>query len=134
MVSTLQNVMNVIDIVAIMPYFITLGTVIADESKQNNQAMSLAILRVIRLVRVFRIFKLSRHSKGLQILGQTLKASMRELGLLMFFLFIGVVLFSSAVYFAESELPDNNFRYYSLMPGFVFFCFFLPSFLLSVCL
>ena len=43
-----------------MPYFITLGTVIGDNSKSNNQAMSLAILRVIRLVRVFRIFKLSR--------------------------------------------------------------------------
>jgi len=75
--------------------------------------MSLALLRVIRLVRVFRIFKLSRHSKGLQILGQTIKASMRELGLLIFFLFICVVLFSSAIYFAEtpggshfSSIPD----------------------------
>lgn len=104
-----RDVMNMIDIIAIIPYFITLATVVAEEEdkllnlprapvspqdKSTNQAMSLAILRVIRLVRVFRIFKLSRHSKGLQILGRTLKASMRELGLLIFFLFIGK--FSSA--------------------------------------
>uniref|UniRef100_A0A1I8GYQ9 BTB domain-containing protein n=1 Tax=Macrostomum lignano TaxID=282301 RepID=A0A1I8GYQ9_9PLAT len=97
-----KNMMNSIDIVAIIPYFITLGTVIADDSR-SNQAMSLAILRVIRLVRVFRIFKLSRHFKGLQILGQTLRASVRELGLLVFFLLISVILFSSAVYFAEAD-------------------------------
>ena len=74
------------------------------------------ILRIIRLVRVFRIFKLSRHSKGLQILGQTLKASMRELGLLIFFLFIGVILFSSAVYFAEVDEPESHFS--SIPDGF----------------
>lgn len=107
-----KNIMNSIDIMAIVPYFITLGTVIADDQKNttNNQAMSLAILRVIRLVRVFRIFKLSRHSKGLQILGQTLKASLRELGLLIFFLIIGVVLFSSAVYFAEADSDQTYFK------------------------
>uniref|UniRef100_A0A3B5LJV2 Ion transport domain-containing protein n=1 Tax=Xiphophorus couchianus TaxID=32473 RepID=A0A3B5LJV2_9TELE len=106
------NIMNIIDIVAIIPYFITLGTELAErpeDSQAGQQAMSLAILRVIRLVRVFRIFKLSRHSKGLQILGQTLKASMRELGLLIFFLFIGVILFSSAVYFAEADEPHSQF-------------------------
>ena len=100
------------DIVAIIPYFITLGTELAErpeDGQAGQQAMSLAILRVIRLVRVFRIFKLSRHSKGLQILGQTLKASMRELGLLIFFLFIGVILFSSAVYFAEADEADSQF-------------------------
>uniref|UniRef100_A0AAV2LZ00 BTB domain-containing protein n=1 Tax=Knipowitschia caucasica TaxID=637954 RepID=A0AAV2LZ00_KNICA len=47
--------------------------------------------------------------QGLQILGQTLKASMRELGLLIFFLFIGVILFSSAVYFAEADEPQSQF-------------------------
>ncbi|KAJ6668473.1 hypothetical protein lerEdw1_011955 [Lerista edwardsae] len=117
-----RNIMNIIDIVAIIPYFITLGTELAQEQQKElqpgggsagnggqQQAMSLAILRVIRLVRVFRIFKLSRHSKGLQILGQTLKASMRELGLLIFFLFIGVILFSSAVYFAEADDPESHF-------------------------
>uniref|UniRef100_A0A3P8RQG5 Potassium voltage-gated channel subfamily A member 2 n=1 Tax=Amphiprion percula TaxID=161767 RepID=A0A3P8RQG5_AMPPE len=75
------NIMNIIDIVAIIPYFITLARswqTRPEDGQAGQQAMSLAILRVIRLVRVFRIFKLSRHSKGLQILGQTLKASMRE--------------------------------------------------------
>jgi potassium voltage-gated channel Shaker-related subfamily A protein len=106
----LKSMMNIIDIVAIAPYFITLFTVLADEKTKSSQAMSLAILRVIRLVRVFRIFKLSRHSKGLQILGQTLRASLQELALLMFFLFIGVILFSSAVYFAEQTEPESFFK------------------------
>ncbi|XP_028928726.1 potassium voltage-gated channel subfamily A member 7 [Ornithorhynchus anatinus] len=104
-----KNVMNLIDFMAIIPYFVALGTEFARQRGVGQPAMSLAILRVIRLVRVFRIFKLSRHSKGLQILGQTLRASMRELGLLIFFLFIGVILFSSAVYFAEADREDTSF-------------------------
>lgn len=79
-------------------------------TQQPNQTASLAVLRIVRLVRVFRIFKLSRHSKGLQILGRTIRASMRELGLLMFFLGICIVLFSSAVYFAELDSPYSHFR------------------------
>ncbi|XP_067446323.1 shaker-related potassium channel tsha2-like [Thunnus thynnus] len=104
-----KNLMNLIDVVAIAPYFITLSLDLAEHQGSSQQAASLAILRVIRLVRVFRIFKLSRHSKGLQILGQTLHASLRELGLLIFFLIIGVVLFSSSVYFAEADDPDSGF-------------------------
>ncbi|XP_067104920.1 potassium voltage-gated channel subfamily A member 1 [Osmerus mordax] len=104
-----KNIMNSIDIVSILPYFITLGTDLAQHQGNGQQAMSFAILRIIRLVRVFRIFKLSRHSKGLQILGHTLRASMRELALLIFFLVIGVILFSSAVYFAEADEPSSQF-------------------------
>ncbi|XP_077426617.1 potassium voltage-gated channel subfamily A member 10 [Vanacampus margaritifer] len=106
-----HNLMNIIDIISIIPYFVTVVTelVTKRDKESSGQNMSLAILRIIRLVRVFRIFKLSRHSKGLQILGQTLKASMRELGLLIFFLFIGVILFSSAIYFAEVDEPNTQF-------------------------
>ncbi|XP_054643031.1 potassium voltage-gated channel subfamily A member 10 [Dunckerocampus dactyliophorus] len=105
-----HNLMNIIDIISIIPYFVTVVTELVTKTEESSgQNMSLAILRIIRLVRVFRIFKLSRHSKGLQILGQTLKASMRELGLLIFFLFIGVILFSSAIYFAEVDEPNTQF-------------------------
>ncbi|KAK9534621.1 hypothetical protein VZT92_007054 [Zoarces viviparus] len=103
-----KDVMNTIDFFAIIPYFVTLGTELAKD-KDAHPSVSLALIRVIRLVRVFRIFKLSRHSKGLQILGQTLKASLRELALLIFFLFIGVILFSSAAYFAEVDSTDTAF-------------------------
>lgn len=41
---------------------------------------------------------------------------MRELGLLIFFLFIGVILFSSAVYFAEVDEPESHFS--SIPDGF----------------
>lgn len=104
-----RNALNFIDLIAIVPYFVTLVTILFG-SESTSQTMSLTILRVIRLVRVFRIFKLSRHSKGLQILGRTLHASMRELALLVFFLFIGVVLFSSAVYFAEQDEATTDFK------------------------
>ncbi|XP_056433588.1 potassium voltage-gated channel subfamily A member 7-like isoform X1 [Gadus chalcogrammus] len=103
-----KDVMNIIDFSAILPYFVTLCTELAKDN-DATPAGSLAIIRVIRLVRVFRIFKLSRHSKGLQILGQTLRASMRELGLLIFFLFIGVIIFSSAIYFAEADYAETTF-------------------------
>ncbi|KAL0984379.1 hypothetical protein UPYG_G00140690 [Umbra pygmaea] len=103
-----KDVMNLIDFAAILPFFVTLITELSKDT-EDAPGVSLAIIRVIRLVRVFRIFKLSRHSKGLQILGQTLKASMRELGLLIFFLFIGVILFASAIFFAESEHKNTTF-------------------------
>lgn len=98
-----RSFLNLIDIVAILPYYITLPM-------QDTKASSFGVLRVIRLVRVFRIFKLSRHSRGLQILGHTLRASLRELGLLIFFLLIGVILFSSAVYYAEGGEAGTHFK------------------------
>jgi hypothetical protein len=40
----------------------------------------------------------------------TLKASLRDLALLIFFLFIGVILFSSAVYYAEAGAERSHFK------------------------
>ena len=108
-IKFLKSFLNIIDLVAILPYYITLPL-------DNASGGSFAVLRVIRLVRVFRIFKLSRHSKGLQILGQTLRASMRELGMLIFFMLIVVVLFSSAIYYAEGP-EDNKDTDFTSIPG-----------------
>ena len=116
-IAFFRDIMNVIDFLAITPYFISLVTyAVGDAWESGSQPSSFAILRVIRLVRVFRIFKLSRYSKGLQILGLTIRASLRELGLLIFFLIICVVLFSSAVYFAEADLQAEGLSHFTSIP------------------
>ncbi|RCN38088.1 K+ channel tetramerization domain protein [Ancylostoma caninum] len=56
--SFLTSFLNIIDFIAIAPFFVNL--IWADASKSNS-SMSFAVLRVLRLVRVFRIFKLSRY-------------------------------------------------------------------------
>ena len=97
-----RNFMNWVDIGAVLPFFLTLIY------KQQSEA-ALVIIPFIQLLRVIRILKLSRHSRGLQILGHTLKVSCRELFLLMFFLSIAVVIFSSLIYHAEKGNADTPF-------------------------
>uniref|UniRef100_A0A3G2STZ9 Voltage-gated potassium channel Kv1.7a n=1 Tax=Campylomormyrus compressirostris TaxID=389352 RepID=A0A3G2STZ9_9TELE len=105
----LKDYMNLIDLGSILPFFIEQFSDISRAAEGEDEESTLALFKIVRLVRVFRIFKLSRHSKGLQVLGMTLKASMRELALLVFFLIIGVIIFSSAIFFAEGDKEDTLF-------------------------
>ena len=87
--------MNMIDLLAIMPFYIEL---IAG----NGDDGSLAALRILRVARVFRVLKLGKYSTGMQMFAVVLKRSREPLLLLMFFLFIAVILFGCLIYFAES--------------------------------
>lgn len=99
--SFFTSFLNLIDIVAIVPYYITVILWAIYKEDTQTSAASLAILRVFRLVRVFRVFKLSRHASGLQILGKTITSSLKELLMLLFFLSITIILFGASIYFAE---------------------------------
>ncbi len=100
--------MNIIDVLSILPYFISVFLV---ESNANAESFDNVrrIVQVFRIGRILRIFKLARHSTGLQAFAYTIRNSSKELGLLMLFIAMGVLIFSSLCYFAEKDEEDTAF-------------------------
>ncbi|KAM5173021.1 A-type voltage-gated potassium channel KCND2 [Mantella aurantiaca] len=96
-----RSVMSIIDVVAIMPYYI--GLVMT-----NNEDVSGAFV-TLRVFRVFRIFKFSRHSQGLRILGYTLKSCASELGFLLFSLTMAIIIFATVMFYAEKGSMNSKF-------------------------
>ncbi|XP_060067829.1 potassium voltage-gated channel protein Shal-like isoform X2 [Ylistrum balloti] len=97
----MRSVMSVIDVVAILPYYI--GLVMTDNDDVSGAFVTL------RVFRVFRIFKFSRHSQGLRILGYTLKSCASELGFLLFSLTMAIIIFATVMYYAEKNVPNTRF-------------------------
>ena len=109
-ISFLKNVMNTIDLLAILPYFITLVFEAFDNQVDERLIDIRRFVQILRILRIIRIFKMARHSVGLQTLAYTFKHSSAELGLLLLLLLMGMTLFSSLVYFAEETDPGSHFK------------------------
>ncbi|XP_051509960.1 potassium voltage-gated channel subfamily D member 3-like isoform X1 [Myxocyprinus asiaticus] len=97
----MRSVMSIIDVVAILPYYIGLFMT-------NNEDVSGAFV-TLRVFRVFRIFKFSRHSQGLRILGYTLKSCASELGFLLFSLSMAIIIFATVMFYAEKGSTSSKF-------------------------
>ncbi|KAM9385725.1 voltage-gated potassium channel regulatory subunit KCNG2 [Pholidichthys leucotaenia] len=117
----LRTPLNVIDVVAILPYYITL---IVDSMSVGGRPVGSGnnyldkvglVLRVLRALRIFYVMRLARHSLGLQTLGLTVRRCTREFGLLLLFLCVAMALFSPLVFLAESEMGAK--QEFTSIPG-----------------
>ncbi|KAM4695863.1 A-type voltage-gated potassium channel KCND1 [Rhinophrynus dorsalis] len=97
----MRSVMSIIDVVAIMPFYI--GLVMPENENVSGAFVTL------RVFRVFRIFKFSRHSQGLRILGYTLKSCASELGFLLFSLTMAIIIFATVMFYAEKGTSKTKF-------------------------
>ncbi|XP_030644326.1 potassium voltage-gated channel subfamily G member 2 [Chanos chanos] len=117
----LRTPLNIIDVVAILPYYITLivdSLSVGDRptSSGNNYFEKVGlVLRVLRALRIFYVMRLARHSLGLQTLGLTVRRCTREFGLLLLFLCVAMALFSPLVFLAESEMGAK--QEFTSIPG-----------------
>ncbi|XP_041109485.1 potassium voltage-gated channel subfamily F member 1-like [Polyodon spathula] len=101
--------MNIIDILAIMPFYVSLSLTYLGNKMMELSNVQQAI-QALRIMRIARIFKLARHSSGLQTLTYALKMSFKELGLLLMYLAMGIFVFSAVGYTMEQNHPETLFK------------------------
>ena len=124
-VAFMKGTMNIVDALAIAPYYIDLFFMpppnleipepdhsqedTAGEEEENAFGNLGRIMQVFRIARIMRIFKLAKRSVGLQSIAYTVKTSYKDLGLLFSLVFMGALVFGSLEYFVENEVEDTGF-------------------------
>jgi len=89
--------MAIIDLVAILPFYIPLVT-----------GLDLRFLRAVRLVRLLMLFKANRYSDSMSLLRDVFRQRKGEIGVTFFIVLIMIVLSSGLMYFVEnSAQPDK---------------------------
>nr|XP_020474685.1 potassium voltage-gated channel subfamily G member 1 isoform X2 [Monopterus albus]XP_020474686.1 potassium voltage-gated channel subfamily G member 1 isoform X2 [Monopterus albus] len=110
----LRQPLNLIDVVAILPYYITL---LVDSTSKGEKRLGSGssyldkvglVLRVLRALRILYVMRLARHSLGLQTLGLTARRCTREFGLLLLFLCVAIALYSPLLYLIENEMNSTQ--------------------------
>ncbi|TNM86674.1 hypothetical protein fugu_006904 [Takifugu bimaculatus] len=113
-ITFLRQPLNLIDVVAILPYYITLlvDSTSTGERKLGSGSSYLdkvgLVLRVLRALRILYVMRLARHSLGLQTLGLTARRCTREFGLLVLFLCVAIALYSPLLYLIENEMATTQ--------------------------
>jgi hypothetical protein len=90
--------MNIFDLMAVIPFYIE---AVLTDILGFEDSPALRIFRLVRLARVIRIFKLGRYATAMRLFGEALAGSTTAISVLIFLLCMGVVLFSSALFYIE---------------------------------
>jgi len=111
----LAQPMNIVDVLAIAPFYITLILAAIVDTSQ------LKILRLLRIIRVFRVLKLAKYNRSLAVAIQALTDSTDMFGLMIFMLVVLCILFASFAYNFEMDETESPTRFESI-PAAMWWC------------
>jgi hypothetical protein len=96
MTSFLTSPANIIDVIAILPFYIDLAVFLAlSGTSEGTGANVLRVLRIIRLSRVFRVLKFSKSLSGVMVLFRTVAKSLPAMALIAAFSIFMCILWAS---------------------------------------
>ena len=108
------SIMNIIDVLCVLPMWIKYIMQLYNVRMNIHLLPVFFIIMMLRVLRICRVLRLARHYTGVKILLLALKASFKELGMLVIFVFIVVLIFAVVIYYAEffqndtfSTIPDG---------------------------
>ena len=106
-----KSLMNWIDIISIVPYYISLAIYISGRKNHFNSTIYivLRLLRILRFVRVLKFYRVFRSIKSLRVLVSTMCESIPDFFLMILILTLLSFLFGAAAYFAEHESNGQAF-------------------------
>ena len=103
----LRNTYTVIDLLSIVPFYMELiGPLITPHYNTFEAIQDFTISSMVEFLKIsliFRLLRIGRHYMGLQVLMYTLKTSVKDLLLMVVFVFLGTLFFATMLYFLEKK-------------------------------
>ncbi|OQV16071.1 Potassium voltage-gated channel subfamily A member 1 [Hypsibius exemplaris] len=104
------NFMAIVDVLSITPFLEDVIVTATTNGRSSGPSINfLLAFRILRLFRVFKVLKMDDYSDGLKVLTQTLRSAKKELGIMVLFLVVGAIFFSTTMYYAERETTNTDY-------------------------
>ena len=108
-----RSPLNVIDLLAILPFYIQIATDAVEPSGGAGAGFNLSWVRVLRLTRIVRIFKIAKFSNSLTALVNAIRDSADELMALASLWGMLLIVLGAMVHFFEQEKYEGALGYYT---------------------
>ncbi|CAF0894286.1 unnamed protein product [Rotaria sordida] len=108
----IKNLMNWIDLIAIIPFYITLGIYLTDQEEEidTHTYAGLRFLLIIRLLQVFKFVRVFKNMRSLHVFVTTIRQSFLDFFIMIIVMTAIGFLFGATAYYTENNSQSEKFN------------------------